>query len=91
MFQIIEASTIKSPFFSVKVIGLEIKFSFDLSRNLTNDLIPPLKRSFDTFFSDDLSSNISISIPELRKASSLNLSSNFLKSKLIDLKVFCEG
>ena len=86
-----EASTIKSPFFSVNVIGLEIKFSFDLSRNLTNDSIPPLKWSFDNFFSDDLSSNISILIPELRKASSLNLSSNFLKSKLVDLKIFFEG
>ena len=29
-------------------------------------------------------------MPELRNASSLNLSSNFLKSKLIDLKVFLE-
>ena len=30
-------------------------------------------------------------MPELRNASSLNLSSNFLKSKLIDLKVFLDG
>ena len=91
MFQIIETSTIKSPFFSVKVIGFEIKFSFDLSKNFTKDSIPPLKWSFDIFFSDDLPSNISISIPELRNANSLNLSSNFLKSKLIDLNVFFEG